>query len=314
MTIETATFLAALDATKPLNTDLVAEGDDHLRLLKAVLQATFPGRGVGEKAPLSRIVPFAPGLSEISALFVANGATQADLPAVSGLPGGTHYWFWAADNDLLLTTLDTALINGGATLTLEQGTGACVFCTGSGWAAIGLGGGSGPEAVNLIEGANIDISGTYPDLTVAVTGIPITHALATVLQSSAIDIPTGTAARIPLDLVSIDIQNDFDTGVYKFLVSQPGVYRIEVKCNVYSLSDITRTVLLSIGQGTIGLLHATCQSGLTSFISTDVHTYQISCLVSLALDDLVDVQIVANATGLKASLCNFRIEYVHPEP
>jgi len=72
MTIETATFLAALDSTKPLNTDLVSEGDDHLRLLKAVLQATFPGRGVGEKAPLSRIAPFAPGLSEISALFVAN--------------------------------------------------------------------------------------------------------------------------------------------------------------------------------------------------------------------------------------------------
>ncbi len=167
MTIETATFLAALDATKPLNTDLVAEGDDHLRLLKAVLQATFPGRGVGEKAPLSRIAPFTPGLSEISALFVANGATQADLPAVSGLPGGTHYWFWAADNDLLLTTLDTTLINGGATLTLEQGTGACVVCTGSGWAAIGLG--SGGSAVNLTAGTGISITGTYPDLTVAST-------------------------------------------------------------------------------------------------------------------------------------------------
>lgn len=165
MTVETAVYLNALDSAKPANTELVAEGDDHLRLLKSVLKATFPGRGLAEKQPIAKTITFAPGLDEVSVLFLAKGATQANLPAISGLANGTHYWFWAEDNDLTLTTLDTALVNGAATLLLEQGTGACVIYTGTGWVAVGLGGGGG-EQVNLIEGANILITGTYPDLTV----------------------------------------------------------------------------------------------------------------------------------------------------
>lgn len=42
MTIETATFVGDLDPTEPGATDFVSEGDDHLRLLKSILQATFP--------------------------------------------------------------------------------------------------------------------------------------------------------------------------------------------------------------------------------------------------------------------------------
>lgn len=42
MGLETATYLADLNSTNPPNTDNVSQGDDHIRLLKAVLQATFP--------------------------------------------------------------------------------------------------------------------------------------------------------------------------------------------------------------------------------------------------------------------------------
>ena len=42
MTVESATYLNTLDPTKPSATDPKSEGDDHLRLLKSVLQATFP--------------------------------------------------------------------------------------------------------------------------------------------------------------------------------------------------------------------------------------------------------------------------------
>ena len=42
MTVETATYINQLDATKPGATDLKSEGDDHLRLVKSTLQATFP--------------------------------------------------------------------------------------------------------------------------------------------------------------------------------------------------------------------------------------------------------------------------------
>jgi hypothetical protein len=42
MGLEVAEFLSELVATNPTSTDFRSQGDDHLRLLKAVLQATFP--------------------------------------------------------------------------------------------------------------------------------------------------------------------------------------------------------------------------------------------------------------------------------
>jgi hypothetical protein len=42
MALETATYISNLTATNPTGGDVVAQGDDHLRLIKGVLQATFP--------------------------------------------------------------------------------------------------------------------------------------------------------------------------------------------------------------------------------------------------------------------------------
>ena len=42
MALETATYINQLVATNPLGTDEVSQGDDHLRLIKEVLQSSFP--------------------------------------------------------------------------------------------------------------------------------------------------------------------------------------------------------------------------------------------------------------------------------
>lgn len=42
MSLESATYVSDLVSTNPVTGDQVAQGDDHLRLLKAVLQTTFP--------------------------------------------------------------------------------------------------------------------------------------------------------------------------------------------------------------------------------------------------------------------------------
>lgn len=42
MSLETATYIDTLVPTNPLSSDPRSEGDDHIRLLKATLQATFP--------------------------------------------------------------------------------------------------------------------------------------------------------------------------------------------------------------------------------------------------------------------------------
>jgi len=42
MALETPTSISDLVATNPAAGDNVSEGDDHLRIIKATLQATFP--------------------------------------------------------------------------------------------------------------------------------------------------------------------------------------------------------------------------------------------------------------------------------
>lgn len=43
MTVEVAGFVSELNTSWPLNGDLIKEGDDHIRLIKSVLQNTFAG-------------------------------------------------------------------------------------------------------------------------------------------------------------------------------------------------------------------------------------------------------------------------------
>lgn len=42
MALETATYIDELQATWPANTDAISAGDDHIRLIKKVLQSSFP--------------------------------------------------------------------------------------------------------------------------------------------------------------------------------------------------------------------------------------------------------------------------------
>lgn len=42
MGLETASYIAGLNSTNPLSSDPSGQGDDHIRLIKAVLKATFP--------------------------------------------------------------------------------------------------------------------------------------------------------------------------------------------------------------------------------------------------------------------------------
>ena len=42
MSLETGNYISALVRTNPLSSDPVSEGDDHLQLIKKILQKTFP--------------------------------------------------------------------------------------------------------------------------------------------------------------------------------------------------------------------------------------------------------------------------------
>ncbi len=85
MAVESATYINQLDATKPGATDLKSEGDDHLRLVKSTVKATFPnvtGAVTATHADLNVITGAATG--PVSGLNVTNqSATDNTTKAAS---------------------------------------------------------------------------------------------------------------------------------------------------------------------------------------------------------------------------------------
>lgn len=84
MTVESATYINTLDATYPTGADNRSEGDDHIRLVKATIKATFPNI----TAPLLVGQTEINYLTGLSSNLVGQLALKAPLasPAFTGTP------------------------------------------------------------------------------------------------------------------------------------------------------------------------------------------------------------------------------------
>lgn len=124
MALESATYLNSLDPTWPVTGDQLAQGDDHIRLLKAVLKATFAGLA----GPLGRVVAksgdFTPALTENWCTFVPTAALTATLPVLSGCPDGTVFRFLAQGYAITVAAGSGNTVEGAASVVLAAGSNA----------------------------------------------------------------------------------------------------------------------------------------------------------------------------------------------
>lgn len=153
MTIEVATYLNQLDSLYPVTGDQVAEGDDHIRQLKAVLKATFPGLAGPAFRTISKAATFTPAVTEISAIFVASASYSVTLPAVGGIPDGAFYAIQARAGAVTLVPNGAELINAAASLVVPASSWAIFAKFGAGWVGLlSLGG--------VIIASNLSLAGT----------------------------------------------------------------------------------------------------------------------------------------------------------
>jgi hypothetical protein len=85
--LESASFISDLNTANPAPTDLLAQGDDHIRLIKAVLKATFPnvaGAVTLTHTDLNSI------LATISGAGVPTGCINAWYGSSGSVPAGWH--------------------------------------------------------------------------------------------------------------------------------------------------------------------------------------------------------------------------------
>ena len=103
MTVESASYISQLDTTLPTAADLISEGDDHLRLTKAVLKTQFPNFGTTAIAASAVEVNYCVGVT--SAILA--GATYYDTTLVKA-----RVWSGVAWADGISAVAGVASLNG----------------------------------------------------------------------------------------------------------------------------------------------------------------------------------------------------------
>ena len=87
MALETGTFIDSLNASNPASTDGLAQADDHMRLIKSTIKATFPsitGAVTATQAELNILDGVTASTAEINLLDGVT-ATTAEINFVDGV-------------------------------------------------------------------------------------------------------------------------------------------------------------------------------------------------------------------------------------
>lgn len=98
MGLESATYVSGLDASNPLGTDLKSQGDDHLRLIKSTLKATFPNATRALRfmnSVAAQTANYSPAASIVDNLMVpcdaSGGAFTVTLPSTPAYDGAQAF-------------------------------------------------------------------------------------------------------------------------------------------------------------------------------------------------------------------------------
>lgn len=146
MGVETATYISSLDATLPSAGDNFSQGDDHLRLIKSTVKATFPNVS-GAVLPTHTELNYVDGVTS---------NIQTQLNTLSAYVGEPYTWvsktsaYTAANGDAILT--DTS--GGAFTISLPASptAGNCVRMVDAGgtWGTNNLTVGRNGEKINAL--------------------------------------------------------------------------------------------------------------------------------------------------------------------
>lgn len=161
MGLETATYPTELVATNPVgSTDTKAQGDDHIRMIKAVLQATFPGFAGRLGRVQSKTANYTVVLNDNSTLLKFGGTSWTlAYTAVATLGNGHYVFFYSgASGDVTIDPDGTETINGATTLVIKPNQFGIIFCDGTALVAIvipGLAAANTWTAIQTFNAANV---------------------------------------------------------------------------------------------------------------------------------------------------------------
>lgn len=133
MGLETAVYLASLNSNNPAFNDPKAQGDDHLRLIKASLQATFPDLAGRFNRIQDKAANYSPVPADNQSIlrFTGAGPYTVSPSLVAGLGNG---WAVMLVNltpvNLTIAPTPPELVNSASTILIGAGTACWLICSG----------------------------------------------------------------------------------------------------------------------------------------------------------------------------------------
>ena len=139
MGLESGTYLNDLVSSNPVGaTDAKSQGDNHLRLIKSVLQASFPAVAGAVWRVQAKSSGYTVLTTDNMTVIRCTAALTLDLTAAASL-GNQHLFVIIADGGAVTIDPNGAeLVNGAATLVIPQEQAAFVICNGSAFYSLGL--------------------------------------------------------------------------------------------------------------------------------------------------------------------------------
>ena len=132
MGLETGTYLDDLVATNPLGADSKSAGDDHLRLIKSVLKATFPGMTGAAWRTQDKASAYTLVAGDNMSLINCTAALTLTVTAAATLGNQWMVVIYCNGGAVTVDPNSTENINGSSTsLVLADGQGALLFCDGT---------------------------------------------------------------------------------------------------------------------------------------------------------------------------------------
>lgn len=212
MGLESATYVKDLVSANPLATDARSQGDDHLRLIKAVLQTSFPG--VQQPYKIATALPTLDATHNMAA-FELTGPLTVPLPALGGVPNGYALFIKAVTGTLTLDPNASELIEGATTYAVPAGSWVLLISKGTAWVVfvgspvLSVAGKTGTVTLtnsdvglaNVENKSSATIRGelTASDVTTALTFTPVASVVSPLVNSGGsspqISIPAATASN-----------------------------------------------------------------------------------------------------------------------
>lgn len=260
MPLESATYISDLVSTNPVGTDTESQGDDHLRLLKAVLKATFPNLGgAAFRVQAKSASPYNVIVTDNTSLLNCTATLTINLPAAASCGNG---FLLAVYGNGFAQTVDPAsaeLINGAATLTVPSGSIALIWCDGTAFHALVVAVASGAGTFQPLDATLTALAGVTvaADQLIYATGADaFTTASLTSFARTLLDDATQGAMQTTLGLVPGTNVQAFDQTLAALAGANWAANSLPIGSGADTVAQVTFAANTFPGRSSIGNLVA----------------------------------------------------------